>query len=564
MERSSRAVFLKGCVFLVCLSWWAVPSQAKQCRNQIPLLGGSTSIYRGAEIDTDEELQEVLANKKYQTAFRQILTKAGLADSYDAIMLEIGNMKADQDIDSYPRGTRFDWMSYRPKGSKSAAILPDSCWDGKEDFRAWTFNFPVEGRDRTFVIPVTCLNLALLKDLPPVCTLTATVACSEEASSITVSATAETDEKTKVASWSLTTNVPGREKESSTEPSPTWTFDVKESESGTYGFKATVKDDKGLESSACSAGVTVCQRVKVVYKTCEQPAVCQLDASGSWPKDWMSPRTAGDLAISIAGSKGDTYDVNVSGPQSFTFQPTNPEGPIHQEITQGGDYKVQLTVKRQDPLCKEAVCSTTVKLQPPPPCCDSPWFLRGFGGFVSAQGSNQEGLLRDGSRQVGNFKLGFNEGLGFGLDLEKRLGAWRENGWGWSFGLFRANLNTIWQLDTPQRWIRDDDRVSMLALTTGPNYHWRQPKWDVFVGPVIGYALFGDATYADNSATPGTFRASFDDSFAFGARAGFDRYFAECWGVTGGLEYLKVSTEADFLDVDVDPLIVKAGFVYHF
>ena len=153
-------------------------------------------------------------------------------------------------------------------------------------------------------------------------------------------------------------------------------------------------------------------------------------------------------------------------------------------------------------------------------------------------------MVRLANGKVGAFKFGFNEGLGFGLEFERLFAhegqPWNDAKWGWTFGLFRANVNTLRQVDiTDQYWIRDKDRVPMLTLTTGLNYHWRGPKWDFFAGPVIGYAQFEDGTYADTSNKPGTFRANFDDNFIYGANVGFDGFLGKCWGITGGLEYLK-------------------------
>lgn len=254
-----------------------------------------------------------------------------------------------------------------------------------------------------------------------------------------------------------------------------------------------------------------------------------------------------------------------------------------------GDYTVTLVAKAEevkheypDSLkCKDAVCSTTVTLKKeekvlPRPCCVSPWLFRTFGGWVEAQGSEVNDWIMTADGEKGDFKFDFNQGLGFGLEIE-RLWPWKEP-WtdrklsdarlGWTLGLFRANLDTRWVFDSPQHWIMDDDRVPMLALTTGLNFHWRHQSWLFFAGPMVGFVSFEDGSYADGTTKTGTFEANFDDSFAFGARVGFDTFIGECWGITGGLEYLKFSTEADFSgrsrDVDVDPLILKAGFVYHF
>ena len=64
----------------------------------------------------------------------------------------------------------------------------------------------------------------------------------------------------------------------------------------------------------------------------------------------------------------------------------------------------------------------------------------------------------------------------------------------------------------------------------------------------------------------GTFHEEFDNALAFGASVGADAYFGEksCWGLSLGLDYLKLEASGDRIEVDVDPLVVKAGFVYRF
>ena len=94
-------------------------------------------------------------------------------------------------------------------------------------------------------------------------------------------------------------------------------------------------------------------------------------------------------------------------------------------------------------------------------------------------------------------------------------------------------------------------------------------RWNLHAGPVVGWVRFDDATYADGSphsddGHAGVFRAEFDDTFAFGADAGIDFFLRECWGLTGGVQYLKVSAESDQFETDVDPLVVKLGLIYHF
>ena len=110
--------------------------------------------------------------------------------------------------------------------------------------------------------------------------------------------------------------------------------------------------------------VSVCRQP---VSSCKQAASCQLNATG----DWNEAENQGELDISIAGSAGSSFLVDVEGPKSFTFAPQDPNAAIAQAISQAGDYRVTLTAKQDDETCKPAVCGTMVRMQPPPPCFDS-------------------------------------------------------------------------------------------------------------------------------------------------------------------------------------------------
>jgi hypothetical protein len=182
------------------------------------------------------------------------------------------------------------------------------------------------------------------------------------------------------------------------------------------------------------------------------------------------------------------------------------------------------------PDCQPAVCSSTVRLPPPcptcPACCDSPWLLRTYSLWADAQGSMQDSLRQTASGDLANFQLGFNDAFGGGLELERLLGGTHGGGkgarWGWTFGAFRSDFNTRWQIDLPTRFLLDHERVPITVVTTGINYHWPLPKWDVFLGPVIGGAFFNSGTYPDDSRGAGTFRVRFGNRFTCGANLGLD------------------------------------------
>jgi hypothetical protein len=574
----------KLCLFLSLLCLWPNTSQAAQnsgCRNQIEILGGSTAILRGKTIDTVEELREVMAKTKYQEAFRQILIKAGLGSRYDEVMKKIGELKK---IDEFPEDTQFEWMAFRHKSDKTIGLLWNSCWEKNEPLKAWRFTLEIDGQNRIFAIPATCLNLALLKDRPPTCTLEAQVECSypEKPSQIKVVATAQASGKSTIEDIRIEGVPEGVTDQDKAKERYETSFPVTESK--TYSFKAWAIDDKKLESVACTDTVTVCEKPKPILP-CASPS-CSLKVHNEWQKD----KKSGKLVITVEEATGEGTVVSVTSPH-FEKSFSNPlqDEPIEVPDLERGEYTVRLVTKAKKPEtiypgapeCKDATCSTTVNLEPPPqeeprPCCVSPWLFRAFGGWVEPQGSDVNDWIMTVDGEKGDFKFDFNQGLGFGMEIE-RLWPWKEplearklsdSRWGWTLGLFRADLDTRWVFDSPQHWIMDDDRVPMLALTTGLNFHWWHQSWDFFTGPVVGFVSLEDGSYADGTAKPGTFEANFDDSFAFGARAGFDAFIGKCWGLTGGVEYLKISTEANFSgrtrDVDVDPLILKAGFVYHF
>lgn len=546
----------KEVVILCGLSLLARASLGAECKNRINELGLGSAILRGEEIKAVERLKEVMAKEKYQDAFKEILDKDELLDRWPEVQEKINRM-TQNDLKSYRFGTQFEWMAYRRKKDRKISLLKDSCWTGTENLDAWTFVLKVDGQDRTFIIPTKCLNLTLLKDRPPSCTLDASINCEKSQATITASATADGKAKITSVTLSASPELTIDQPEKTVAPY-SWTVDIS---SGSYQFSAEAKDSHDQKSPACTVKVAVCEKPRDI-PPCKSPS-CDLKVTGDWPKG----TDKGTISISAGGGPTDRLVIKLDG-RELSAQEW--EKPI--SVAEPRDYKVELVVqpadKDRDKGCEAAKCSTTVHIASPPPCCESPWFLRAFGTYADAQGSELNGTFTTHDRKTGLFTFDFNEGLGFGLELERLFtkdgNSWDAADWGWTFELLRVNLDTIWVFDPDGYWIMDDDRVPLTALMTGINYHIRQPKWDFFIGPRIGFVRFEDGTYADATIMPGTFKASFEDGFAYGANLGFDAFLGECWGLTGGVEYLKVSTEADFLDVDVDPLVVKAGFVYHF
>lgn len=444
-------------------------------------------------------------------------------------------------------------------------MLRDACWIRRhKPLEAWTFSLP--GTERKFIIPAKCLNLAELKSPPP------PKPCKVPSCSLSVT-TKEDD------IW-IESFGPGKSLKEPTltkDGSPTKVPVIQEGEkwvakaqgNGVYRVELEVQPSsdevaKGCEPSRCSTTIEIKPSIKE-QKSCKSPS-CNLSVTTEWPEN----SAKGKITVAWSGTDGDPEKPTISSLDNPTSPTTIPSTEFEEpEGRYKIDLKVNPTKEDQEKGCLPSTCSTIVQLTAPPPCptCDSAWFLRAYAAYGEGLGSEESGFLRTPNQQVGAFKLDFNQGLGGGVEVEKRLpwGAkdWKSGNWGWDLGLTHLGLDTVWTFDTPTRWHRDRDVVPTLILTTGPRYHLPKNKWDLYFGPVVGFAQLEDATFADGSVIPGTFEAGFDESFVVGADLGFDAFLGKCWGLSGGLQYLKLQTETVGIDLDVDPLILKFGVVYH-
>ena len=368
-----------------------------------------------------------------------------------------------------------------------------SCWAGEEPFRAWFVNLDLGDGLRTLILPRDCFNLALLVKKPPTCTITAEVACSggDKLSLATVTVAPLDSTGRVVGKVDLTGTKPdgkplGIEPSSKTESPYQWKEIPLEAE-GTYKFDATVTADNGL-SSTCTTSQAVCKKPEP-YE-CPAPS-CDLTVEA----DWQPESPPGSLKISFTPDDEKKTSVCITKPGESTCQDfTCNSGRCTVTADKVGIYSVRLTKTLSGPgTCKErtATCTSTVDLREPPPpivkivpqlCCISPWFLRAWGGYVESQGSQASGLFRLHPDEVGTFQFGFNQGLAFGVEAERRLSGIGKQGelgpgWGWAFGLLYADLDNVWVFDSSRSWLMDNDRVPLLVATTGPSYHWQAKGW---------------------------------------------------------------------------------------
>ncbi len=116
------------------------------------------------------------------------------------------------------------------------------------------------------------------------------------------------------------------------------------------------------------------------------------------------------------------------------------------------------------------------------------------------------------------------------------------------------------------------DSVSFTAITAALNIHLTPDKAvDLYVGPLLGYAFFGDVGFQVQVAGQNlTADFSSDDDFALGAQIGADIPFGDGpWSLNLAARYLDASLEVtddegEKTDLGFDPLILSVGFGYRF
>jgi len=104
--------------------------------------------------------------------------------------------------------------------------------------------------------------------------------------------------------------------------------------------------------------------------------------------------------------------------------------------------------------------------------------------------------------------------------------------------------------------------VDLVTLSASVNFHFLpERKLDVFVGPTVGYAFWGDI---GDKTFPVEY--STDDEFLYGASGGLDVPFGESrWGFAAALRLLFAELPVKGgQDIGVDPIQLEAGVFYSF
>ncbi len=161
-------------------------------------------------------------------------------------------------------------------------------------------------------------------------------------------------------------------------------------------------------------------------------------------------------------------------------------------------------------------------------------------------------------------------------------------------------LDFTWTGEGTGNWnhpIHETGTITMMPITVGVNFHvMKKEKVDLYLGPFLGYVMYGDAKIDKYSETfnvtsdplvdPFPLTAYFSgnvgekvkikNDFGFGAVVGIDVPFSNNWMFTTALKYLKTKASVDkempipwavenpSADIDINPWVIQIGVGYQF
>jgi outer membrane protein W len=186
--------------------------------------------------------------------------------------------------------------------------------------------------------------------------------------------------------------------------------------------------------------------------------------------------------------------------------------------------------------------------------------LRGFFGNSSASDDYSE-TENEGTVDETRTHAGIGSGSGFGVEGECLVTPIV----GIAVGLMSFDQDGDIMYDDINVWEMDSDDIGWLALSAGANFHITKPesKFDLFIGPFLGYVSFDNASFSMMGETT---RLNFDDEFTWGLQIGVGVPTRKGIGFYAGLRYFDLTAEVQGQDIEfeLNPIVVAAGITYRF
>ncbi len=543
---------------------WSAPARAADGETtKIYRLGNPATTISTRDTKTAAELKERV--KEYESALQVVLAQSTFDGDPQDFFDAIENDQFEETM--VQQGATFPWMSSRKDGNPR--LLHNVEWASSKPFIAWRVKVETKSATYHFIIPGTCLNLALESKVdraPLSCSLGASAAASTVdrlgAIALTGSVKPEGDlEITGIGG-------PGAVVDASkarAQGAGRWTFQPEKP--GTYKFSAMARDPYGREAR-CAAEATV----KAKLAPPKPKPMCQLNVSYD--------ETTGVITADSSGSKGTVTITDLSVPDGATGGLEGGNGRwtvnVDKKVRRrGGEYvfRAQAELDGEVDNCGDSRVNIPV-----PPGPDHRWIARGF-GFGSDGGERRafEAIGPTGGLEQNSVALDGPTGVGVALEylFNKRIGIEGAVLIGNADGNVdqdRFDFDPIANTFVPV-WIGDDDDVSFTAFTIGVNFHLTPDRRaDLYIGPLLGFTQYDDGQF---NLGRGGFRVDFDDDSALGAQVGVDVPFKRDgrWGFNSALRYLPSSSEVtnfgvpvggEDIEIDVDPLLFSAGISIRF
>ena len=504
-----------------------------------------------------EELKDLF--DRFEDDLRVVLEKGGWGGNADDFFQTLRS--AEEGDGTVTRrqiqpGESLQWMAYRKKGEP--AVIRNPRWSAKKPFDAWQIKVVSEGVEYTFVVPLSCMNLAFDSSKPmpgPTCDLTATF--DKTADKITVKAKSTGDIRI------TSIGVPGGQGslgDLQSSGSGTWTFQPLED--GTYNFSAEAT--KGRQTETCTASVRV-ERAKPVcdidVAVDPETDMITVDASSSVGEFELTGFTLPD------GTAGDMASLESAGSDKWTLDPSDSlkRKPGNYTYTFAGTTKLHGF---------ETQCDAAAVIVRDAP--DFRWIVRGYYAPIwpststvfdeipaadpGATGTLDNGFI-PGQPVFTQFNL--ESDAGFGANLEYMFNM----NWGLQFdALFaEAEAHLMWD-QTGGLWLMGDDGLDFTHLNLGANYHFTpERRVDFYLGAFVGMMSFDDVTVPLPEIGQ-NFRLEWDDQVTWGIRGGLDVPFkaGSPWIFTAGLDWILVDLEQKNGNnsLNMDPLAGKIGIGY--
>ena len=288
-----------------------VPAMAQV---DIYVLGRPGSTFSPHSARNLEEMKDLF--DRFESDIREVLEIGGWDGNADDLFLAMRAAKVGDGTfakTTINPGDTFQWLANRKGGVP--AVVRNPRWAAKEAVPAWEITLESNGKEHHFIIPETCMNLALkgsrsVAKPKPTCNISA----SYDQATDTITVKGSSDGEFKITDAGIPGGKGSVADLKSTGPT-TWTFTPKTD--GTYTFSGTATKDG--ETSTCTGSVRVgkAKAACAIDVTVDpETHVISVDTSRSQGDFEMTGVTlpdgsAGDLAMMESAGDGKwSYDAS--------------------------------------------------------------------------------------------------------------------------------------------------------------------------------------------------------------------------------------------------------------